>query len=297
MKSKVIKRAVKRSLTESSKGKGRAIQPQVPANTTLSWQGALRQMKNRVVKIKTPEGHGTGFHIGNFGADNNLCAVATAYHVINNRHEWGGPIKIIQEATKEEVFLKDSDRAVFTYPQKDLAVVLFVKPEKFNLPESHIELIPSGNYLVPGVDVAWCGYPGLMSDHLCFFHGYVSCHLSGDYLIDGVAINGVSGGPVFYIANESNSPKIAGVITAYIPNRRNGGDSLPGVSMITSILPCEETIKNLRNLSEAKIKAADHRKEELDVNPDDSNKSIDVPEGKKHSQDSTHGTSCISTRY
>ncbi|MCW9054424.1 MAG: serine protease [Candidatus Pacebacteria bacterium] len=252
---KTVKKTTKKAVRKP-------LQPQIPKKIALTWQGALRLVNDRVVKLNTPRGHGTGFHIGNFGTNDNLCAIATAYHVVDGVHEWGEPIKVVHEATGEEILLKEKDRAVFTYPKKDLAVMLFVKPKKFNLPKTQIELIPSGSYLVPGVDVAWCGYPGLMSGQLCFFHGFISCHISGDYLIDGVAINGVSGGPVFYIDANSNRPKIAGVITAYIPNRRSSGDSLPGVSMITSIAPCEDTIKSLRSLGEAKKEAAEQKKDE-----------------------------------
>lgn len=245
------------------KKKEGAIQPpQLPVEK-LAWQGALRLLQNRVFKIRSPHGHGTGFHIGNFGTDGRMGAIATAYHVVQSVHDWGEPIKIIHAQTGKEILIKENDRAIFTYPNKDLAVILFTLPNDIVLPSEQIDLIPIGNYLVSGVDVAWCGFPAIKSDTLCFFHGYISCHLEGDYLIDGVAINGVSGGPVFYIDNQTNRPKIAGVITAYIANRVTG-ETLPGLSMITSIAPCEETIKKLRNLSEAKKEAQEQKTLESD---------------------------------
>jgi len=222
----------------------------------LQWQGALRLLENRVFKIRSPRGHGTGFHIGNFGKDNRLCAVATAYHVVQAVHDWGEPVKIIHARTGKEILLKENDRAILTFANRDLAVILFTLPSDFILPNQPIELIPSKNYLFSGVDVAWCGFPAVKNDKLCFFHGYISCYLDqqGDYLIDGVAIHGVSGGPVFYIDNQTNMPKIAGVITQYIANRATG-EVLPGVSMITSIAPFESTIKSLENLNQAKKEA------------------------------------------
>lgn len=237
-----------------------AIQPpQLPVEK-IAWQGALKLLQNRVFKIRSPQGHGTGFHIGNFGIDDRLYAIATAYHVVQSVHDWGDPIKVIHAETGKEILIKENDRAIFTYPNKDLAVIVFVPPNDFILPNNEIDRIPSGNYLISGVDVAWCGFPAIKNDKLCFFHGYISCYLDqqGDYLIDGVAINGVSGGPVFYIDNQTNTPKVAGVITAYIANRATG-EILPGLSMITSIAPCEDTIRNLANLKQAK-KEADEQK-------------------------------------
>lgn len=235
------------------------LPPQLPVSQ-LRWQGALKLLQNRVFKIRSPQGHGTGFHIGNFGNDGRLYAIATAYHVVQPVHDWGEPIKIVHAQTGREILLKENDRAILTYPNKDLAVILFTPPTDFTLPSNQIDLIPTGHYLNSGVDVAWCGFPAIKNDKLCFFHGYISCYLDqqGDYLIDGVAINGVSGGPVFYIDDQANMPKVAGVITAYIANRATG-ETLPGLSMITSIAPCEDTIKSLRNLSEAKKEAEEQK--------------------------------------
>lgn len=241
--------------------------PQLPAEK-LAWQGALKLLQNRVFKIRSPQGHGTGFHIGNFGDNGRLYAIATAYHVLQAAHDWGEPIKIVHEETGKELLIKESDRAILTYPNKDLAVILFTPPPDFALPATQIDLIPTGNYLISGVDVAWCGFPAIKNDKLCFFHGYISCYLDpqGDYLIDGVAINGVSGGPVFYIDNQANKPKVAGVITAYIANRATG-ETLPGLSMITSIAPCEETIKSLANLNQARKEAEEQKITESKAEP------------------------------
>jgi hypothetical protein len=236
------------------------IEPVALPQEKLAWQGALKLLRNRVFKIRSPRGHGTGFHIGNFGTDGRLCAVATAYHVLQMAHDWGESIKLVHAETEKEILLRENDRAILTYVNKDLAVILFTLPADLILPTTPIELIPQGAYLVPGVDIAWCGFPAVKNDKLCFFHGFISCYLDhqSDYLIDGVAIHGVSGGPAFYVDIQSNTPKIAGVVTQYIANRTTG-ESLPGVSMITSIAPCEETIKNLNNLNQAK-KEADEQK-------------------------------------
>ena len=82
---------------------------------------------------------------------------------------------------------------------------------------------------------------------LCFFTGHVSSWLANEesYLIDGVAINGVSGGPAF-----SNDPEFCGVVTAYIPNRATG-ESLPGVCLVRDVAPYEAKLNELQSLEEA----------------------------------------------
>jgi hypothetical protein len=66
-----------------------------------------------------------------------------------------------------------------------------------------------------GAPLGWLGYPGLAFPELCFFRGFISGHQEKPpiYLVDGVAINGVSGGPAFDL-----SGLIVGLISAYRPN-------------------------------------------------------------------------------
>jgi len=229
----------------------------------LTWQGALKKLRNRIFKIRSPRGHGTGFHIGNFGSGNKLCAIATAFHVVEEAVDWGGPIKVVHAETGKELLLKGGDRAIFPYPKSDLAIIVFNPPLDLVLTSDKLEHLISTHHLVEGVDIAWCGFPGLRSDKLCFFHGYISSYLNQEegYLVDGVAINGVSGGPVFFIDKEKNLPIIAGVITAYIANRATK-DTLPGVSMVAPVSPYENTIKFLNNLSEATKEANEQVKEQ-----------------------------------
>ena len=88
------KKTVKKS--SSSRVKNTTVESTLQQKQVLSWQGALHLISKRVVKISSPRGHGTGFHIGSYGTDGNLCAVATAYHVVSAAYEWGEPIKITQ---------------------------------------------------------------------------------------------------------------------------------------------------------------------------------------------------------
>ena len=95
-------------------------------------------------------------------------------------------------------------------------------------PEDAIEQVPLDSSVKPGVEVGWVGYPYL-APGLCFFSGHISAHQEGRYFIDGVAIEGVSGGPAFfYRSAEPEGIRILGSVTAYNPNRLKG-EALPGL--------------------------------------------------------------------
>ena len=117
-----------------------------------------------------------------------------------------------------------------------------------------MSLLPSSKRKKIGVEVGWTGFPSLSASDLCFFSGTVSFYKSREntYLIDGVAINGVSGGPVFSVLSKS-APQIIGVISAYIANIR-GGDSLPGLLMASDLTAVHNHIKKLQNFDDARQK-------------------------------------------
>lgn len=222
---------------------------------SLKWHVAMSSIKARVFKIRTPRGHGTGFHLGNFGKLKNLCAVATAFHVVEEAEDWGEPLKLIHAQTQKQLSLKDEHRAIFTYPDSDLAIIVFASSRDLVMSDDEVELLPSLKRLSDGVEIAWCGYPGIAEGRLCFFHGFTSAFIDAKkgYLVDGVAINGVSGGPVFYLPPQTQRPVVVGVVTAYIANK----GVLPGVSMIAPVSPFEKRIKFLQNLGEASDAAAE----------------------------------------
>ena len=90
-------------------------------------------------------------------------------------------------------------------------------------------MIDSKRFTKIGVQVAWAGYPVIAHPNLYLFTGTIAAFISHDdsYLIDGVAINGVSGGPVFTDL-PGDQPEVLGTISAYMPNRQLG-DTLPGM--------------------------------------------------------------------
>lgn len=195
------------------------------------WADVLDQVENHVVRVSTPEGSGTGFLIASSKKEG-VVGIATALHVVSHAVEWGQPIRITHHASRKTVLLERANRSIHSNSKADSVLIRFVK-EKLALPGEPIALIKPGKRIREGVELGWCSYPSVYPGKLCFFSGCVSAWLENEdaYLVDGVAINGVSGGPAF------TSPlRIIGIVTAYIPGRTTRGP-LPGVALIRSIMP------------------------------------------------------------
>ena len=86
--------------------------------------------------------------------------------------------------------------------------------------------------------------------NLCFFAGRVSSVLEKEqgYLLDGVIINGVSGGPVI-ASYYDGTFNFFGVVSAYRPNL-NAGNTLPGLGVATSIANFYVALEELKGLKE-----------------------------------------------
>jgi hypothetical protein len=95
------------------------------------------------------------------------------------------------------------------------------------------------------------GFPQIQSNSLCFFSGRISASdvKAGSYLVDGVAIHGVSGGPSVLV--EDDNALIVGVVSSYLPNQTAGG-TLPGLCFLAGVSQLQRSIKTLSNMEEAK---------------------------------------------
>lgn len=122
----------------------------------------------------------------------------------------------------------------------------------FTLPPSALPIMDPTKYKKVGVEVGWVGFPAICSHELCFFSGKISTFLTEEncYLIDGVAINGVSGGPVFGELKDS-TPEIVGVVSAYMPNRA-AQETSPGLLMAHDVTSHQEHIQRIKSFDEAK---------------------------------------------
>lgn len=195
-----------------------------PEKMDTSWSGTVDAVRPHVVRVLTPRGRGTGFQFHRPGE--NLVVIATAAHVINHAHAWEEPIRITHSESTESILLKSTDRAVFLDEDKDTAAILFASDKLPFLPKETFTLAPAKRYYKVGNQIGWLGFPSVASSQLCFFGGRISAWDDNSYPVDGVAINGVSGGPAFHPWDEKG-PMLMGILSAYIPNRATG-EALPG---------------------------------------------------------------------
>jgi hypothetical protein len=217
----------------------------------MNWNEIVERVTPSIVKIETPSGHGTGF-LSFYNESGTLCGIATAHHVIAHADQWQEPIRITHFPSGTTRFLKESDRFIWIDPNKDSAVIL-THIGDLQLPENPIPLLPTDHRLPIGVEVGWLGYPAIASYTLCFFSGNVSAwqESRNAYLIDGVAINGVSGGPVISCPNAAaEGVQIVGAISAYRANRATG-EVLPGLSIAQDVSHFQASLGFVRSLDEA----------------------------------------------
>lgn len=190
------------------------------------WSAAIAKITPQIVKVETAHGHGTGFFC--YGDDAGLRTVATAYHVIEDA--LGQPVTI-HSGTLSIRFGHPPDRPIMVGHFDGRDAALLILPYAAEFPKTTVPLLEKGKMLVPGTEIGWLGYPRI-AHGLCFFSGRISAVYDKQFLVDGTAIHGVSGGPAFCFCPEGL--RIVGSITAYRPNAVEKG-LFPGLSVITDI--------------------------------------------------------------
>lgn len=213
------------------------------------WQEVVDYSASYIVKISTPSGTGTGFLFSHTD-DPNLCAIATAGHVVRHAHYWEEPIRIYHPVSGHECLTRRDGRAILLDERVDTAALIF-NPGEINFPDDLPILAPEGQSLRVGIEIGWMGFPVVASDHLCFFSGRISAFSRDEstYLVDGVSINGVSGGPAIHRSNDGKTHFI-GVVSAYIPNLATG-EALPGLSIVRDVVQLQEVVKQFGSIEEA----------------------------------------------
>lgn len=239
----------------------------------MEWDEVVARVTPYVVKIETPAGHGTGF-LCLYNDNKSFFGVATALHVVSYASEWRQPIRLHHYPSSTTMFIKASERIIFVDRDTDSAVIL-AHPGKLNLPDDSLALLPSSSSLAIGSEAGWLGFPGLAPSTLCFFQGSISARQEHAYLIDGVAINGVSGGPVFFWTRAAGV-QIIGTVSAYFPNRATG-DTLPGLAIARDVSHFHDTIKRIQTFDEAIAKQQKQDEEQAQKNQPSAPASKDAP--------------------
>lgn len=211
----------------------------------MHWSDAVNESLPSIVKIETPTGHGTGF-LCFYNQNKSMCAIATAGHVIFHADKWMEPIRIYTHDGEKSLLLKAKERHITRGTQSDSALILFSKDLDFFSDQDPIPLLDQEYVLRVGTDVGWIGFPTLEPNTPCFFSGIISARQDhrNAYLIDGVAINGVSGGPVLYIDDDDHL-KIVGTVSAYRMNKATG-DTLPGLLIAQDLSLFHDVITHMR---------------------------------------------------
>jgi hypothetical protein len=239
----------------------------------IPWSRAVEIIEQHVVRISTPQGSGSGFMISNARVTA-ICAIATAAHVVDHAHYWEEPIRIDHASSGKSVVIRRDERAIRLDINRDTAAILFNRGE-LPFPPEPLGLAPKGMFLKVGNEIGWLGFPAIPAASLCFFSGRVSAWLQSQsaYLVDGVAINGVSGGPAFHLlpyeppaggerlvaviggdeppAGDQRLVAVVGVVSAYVPNRATG-EVLPGLSVVRDVSQFHELAPTFASLDQAR---------------------------------------------
>ncbi len=214
----------------------------------LSWQAAVAAIAPYVIKISTPEHSGTAFLFA-FAAEGGICGFATAAHALAHANLWELPIRVEHCSSGYTRMIHAHERAIVIDDDTDTAALVFLRDEA-PFPRVLLDTTPETTNLLTGHEVGWVGYPGVAAarDMLCFFSGRISAWVPAKkaYLVDGVAISGVSGGPAFHV-DDGGRPVVMGVVSAYLPNKA-AGTPLPGLSLVQHIGELANVVRDLKEL-------------------------------------------------
>ena len=213
----------------------------------MHWSDAVNSSLPCIVKIETPTGHGTGFLCFHNEATS-MYAIATAGHVIHHADKWMEPIRIYTHDGSKSLLLKANARHITMGELSDSAIILFSKTPNLFEHTHPLPLLDQEYILRVGTQVGWIGFTTLEPDIPCFFSGMISARQDDKnaYLIDGVAINGVSGGPVLHI-DEDETVKVVGTVSAYRMNRTSG-ETLPGLLIAQDLSLFHDVITHIQNV-------------------------------------------------
>lgn len=187
--------------------------------------------------VNAGDSSGTGFvvSVGRSPTDDrSYTMVATAWHVVKNLSSTSQSLELVSHDGKHTV-TDTTDRIGFLRLGPSVFDTALIYLDTANpLIESGdlLPVFPADSMLARGADVGWLGFPSIADPEICFFRGVISGYLGNPptYLVDGVAINGVSGGPVF-----DDRCHLIGMVSAYIPNQLDEKTVLPGLAAITPI--------------------------------------------------------------
>jgi hypothetical protein len=219
----------------------------------MNWSAYVNEITPFVVKIRTQFSYGTGYI---FWQNKDLCCIATANHVIEPAtvDKWEQAIHITQPNGASVRYYPQHRNILQNLEGGDSAAIL-VNKAGLSLPSDCLPIWNFSGEIPIGTNVGWLGFPQVVDQGVLnpsFFSGNISNvfqHLK-QYAIDGVAINGVSGGPLF-CQSEADTPLVIGTISSYVPNTLATGGvekSLPGISVAHSFSSFKDVVVELKDM-------------------------------------------------
>lgn len=198
----------------------------------MNWHRIVQEVAPHVVKVRTPQGVGTGFLVHR---DGNSAGVITAEHVIHEAITWEQNIVIEHPAFSNLWTLRKDSRIYLNHGKLDSAYLEGELPEFISgkdFPKKPIETVSDDLFVRIGVEVGWLGFPNIVSaKEPSFFSGHISRYAKGRYFIDGVGIPGVSGGPAFHFSEVFEKTIILGSISSY-RTAYLGTEVIPGLMVV-----------------------------------------------------------------
>ena len=201
------------------------------------WDEVVDSISKIIFRIYSGDVLGTGFIVGigeSIDQSINMISIATAWHVVKNLPGSSAEIRLV--SADQKISFDSETCSIGFHPlgdeKFDTCLILINTEKPIFTRKDLMPLFPFDSVIARGGEIAWLGYPGFVEPELCFFQGYVSGYLDDPplYLVDGVAINGVSGGPAF-----DSRCHLIGMVSAYLPNRVNERVTLPGLMAVTPI--------------------------------------------------------------
>jgi len=238
-------------------GLGRQVSPNTKLGShwrnKLDWSSLVAQIAPFIVRIRTKGGYGTGFV---YWQNTSKCCIATAKHVVADADEpgWEQPIHIYQANNNPIICYPDFRESYHSIDESGDSAAIIIDKSGLIFPEKCLPLWDWSKPIPIGTPIGWLGYPQIVgpSHHWpSFFSGVISNALSPSIFgIDGVAIRGVSGGPVFFCDNDGFA-RVIGTISSYFASKiytEDGVETWPGLAFAHSFFAFTAITDRLREL-------------------------------------------------
>ena len=197
----------------------------------MPWDRVVDLAERIVFQIRAGDSRGTCFAIS-IGkqpkSPSTHYMFATAWHVVENAADSSLTMSMLSANGKISFEAKGGFYQIIQLESEvfDTALIYLRTSEEI-LPQGHLlPMLDWDREMPKGTEIGWVGFPVIGGGEFCFFKGTISGHVKSPptYLVDGVAINGVSGGPAL-----DNRAHIIGLVSSYMPNQLNEYITLPGL--------------------------------------------------------------------